>query len=332
MSSIKKRVVILATDYRWQSSILVGSALRILLSSHHASEITVYISGTKAMREEKFRALKLLCKYLLRQPNIKFFMLFNKAFTQPISRQINKFGVANTSMAASTINDDNFIKSLDLRDEASLIILGWPVKLNSKVLDKFHTSINYHDGELPTYRGTYGTQWSIYNNEVRSGFTFHEVNEHLDSGRQIATGFVPIGKNDTFIDVELRKINCAKVAFASALKFHKTKEHSISVPRQVAAETLYTKQMAVTMYSIKELSILTSKELRLRIKAFGGVKFERELGKIWITRKHKISINPSSMFGLYRVFELADSTYVKVFRFNVLNTIKSIVEKKCVIK
>ncbi len=45
------------------------------------------------------------------------------------------------------------------------------------------STINFHAGPLPSYRGIYTFSWAIINGETRYGVAWHEVDEQIDAGQ-----------------------------------------------------------------------------------------------------------------------------------------------------
>ena len=60
---------------------------------------------------------------------------------------------------------------------------------------------NMHGSLLPKYRGRACVNWAVLNGETETGVTLHRMTEYADRGNIIAQEAVPIGENDTAIDV-----------------------------------------------------------------------------------------------------------------------------------
>jgi methionyl-tRNA formyltransferase len=61
--------------------------------------------------------------------------------------------------------------------------------------------INVHYGPLPRYRGMATVNWAILNGEQRTALTIHTIVKGMDEGRMLYQEFVPIGGDDTVVDV-----------------------------------------------------------------------------------------------------------------------------------
>lgn len=66
-----------------------------------------------------------------------------------------------------------------------------------KLIDLTKNIINLHPSYLPYYRGPVPTAWAILNNDKYSGFTIHEIDNGIDTGKIIKRKKIPISKNDT---------------------------------------------------------------------------------------------------------------------------------------
>ena len=69
----------------------------------------------------------------------------------------------------------------------------------------FSQAVNYHNGLLPQYKGLRATQWSMYHQEVETGFTFHYMTENFDEGSILFQGAVPILPESNAYDLNFLK-------------------------------------------------------------------------------------------------------------------------------
>lgn len=80
-----------------------------------------------------------------------------------------------------------------------------PRKLHQNLLGVFRSAINYHNGEVPRYRGIRTTHWSVYLREPTSGWTVHHMADELDAGNVLVAGAVPIGERAGMAEIEHAK-------------------------------------------------------------------------------------------------------------------------------
>ena len=62
-------------------------------------------------------------------------------------------------------------------------------------------NINLHGSLLPKYRGAAPVQWAIANGERVTGVTTMRIDEGLDTGDMLLAHVVPIGQEETAVDV-----------------------------------------------------------------------------------------------------------------------------------
>ena len=62
-------------------------------------------------------------------------------------------------------------------------------------------NINLHGSLLPKYRGAAPVQWAIANGEKVTGVTTMRIDEGLDTGDMLLAHVVPIGQEETAVDV-----------------------------------------------------------------------------------------------------------------------------------
>jgi methionyl-tRNA formyltransferase len=67
-----------------------------------------------------------------------------------------------------------------------------------------HGAVNVHGALLPAYRGANVTEWALINGERETGVTIHAMDSGIDTGPIIAQRRVPIGFEDTWLDVRRR--------------------------------------------------------------------------------------------------------------------------------
>lgn len=74
------------------------------------------------------------------------------------------------------------------------LCIGFPWKIPRDALGvPRHGIVNGHPSLLPRYRGPSPVAWAIRNGETEVGFTFHYMDEELDTGNVLAQERVPLG-------------------------------------------------------------------------------------------------------------------------------------------
>jgi len=87
------------------------------------------------------------------------------------------------------------------------ISFGIGIIFKSKEIKLFKHGIwNIHPGELPKYRGRHPISWAMLKNEKKIGVTIHIIDEKIDRGIKLSSGYVPRKINDNENDI-LNKIH-----------------------------------------------------------------------------------------------------------------------------
>ena len=80
-----------------------------------------------------------------------------------------------------------------------------------------HAAINYHDGPLPRYAGTYVTSWAIMQGEATYGVTWHLMSEGVDTGDILEQRTFTLDAAETAFTLNLKCYEAAAAAFADLL-------------------------------------------------------------------------------------------------------------------
>jgi methionyl-tRNA formyltransferase len=94
------------------------------------------------------------------------------------------------------LNDPAFIEKAASFGADVVLLLGCPQILKKSFIEKFPFIVNFHDSLLPAYRGLEATSWSVYREETETGFTFHLVDENIDTGMVLHQQSIPLQKGD----------------------------------------------------------------------------------------------------------------------------------------
>ena len=84
-----------------------------------------------------------------------------------------------------------------------LLCLGFPWKIPGEALAVPRLGvINGHPSLLPRYRGPSPVAWAIRDGETEIGFTFHRMDEELDTGHVLAQGVMALEDEHTYEELE----------------------------------------------------------------------------------------------------------------------------------
>ena len=120
---------------------------------------------------------------------------------------------------ANSVNTEKFKKAL-LKLNPDIILVGsWGEKFSKEIynLPKIAT-INAHPSLLPKYRGPNPYFWTIRNQELTSGITFHLIDDNYDNGAILAQEEVKIFPSDTGESLKKRTVLTARGVVCELLK------------------------------------------------------------------------------------------------------------------
>ncbi len=142
---------------------------------------------------------------------------------------------------ADSVNSKAFLKEVK-RLKADVILVGsWGEKLSPAVINSVKYCINAHPSLLPKHRGANPYFWALYKGDVRTGVTFHLVDDGYDTGDILfQAGFVI----ETDVNALKLKSKCCKLAQAMVQDVLNGLEKGEIIPvKQNEAEAVFEKQM-----------------------------------------------------------------------------------------
>jgi aspartate racemase len=99
------------------------------------------------------------------------------------------------------------------------IILGFEQIFQPATIQRLNSLVNFHPSLLPWYRGPEPGYWVLANQEQYTGFTVHEVTEHIDEGKILYQEMLPIRPEDTPEQLYYRIAETAKPTFWRYLQY-----------------------------------------------------------------------------------------------------------------
>jgi methionyl-tRNA formyltransferase len=135
------------------------------------------------------------------------------------------------------VNEPSFLRRVAPGDHG--IVTGFNQIFSTRAIEKFASLVNLHSSLLPYYRGPSPAYWCIEYGERMTGYTLHEVDASIDSGRILYQEVVPIdGERDP-------SLLTARIAAAAGATFTRYLDHlrtgSSWEPRVVDAAAVYSK-------------------------------------------------------------------------------------------
>lgn len=164
---------------------------------------------------------------------------------------------------------------------SAAISFYFPQKLPPDLLGVFRSAINYHNGEVPRYRGIRATHWAVYRREATTGWTVHHMTDAIDAGNVLASGAVPIGERSGINELEHAKAAQAVAAMPDWLE--RWLGGDPGAPQRGERRT-FTRADYAAITHVEMPEGLTSEEWLWRIRCFARVR-ARVGGVTWpVTR------------------------------------------------
>lgn len=99
----------------------------------------------------------------------------------------------------------------------AILVDSYSMLVPAEVLALVPIAINVHGALLPAYRGPNPIQWALINGERETGVTVHDMTEIFDAGEIIAQRRVPIGFEDTWVEVRGRIAGATEALLSECL-------------------------------------------------------------------------------------------------------------------
>lgn len=134
-------------------------------------------------------------------------------------------------------NLDNFFKNL----KNCFIISANNSYIFKKECVQNNTIINYHNALLPFHRGCNARIWSIWENDKKTGITWHMVEESIDTGEILIQKEIKLNDNFTALNLLDAQHKLAIASFKEAIENLKNKISKT----QISAGGGYHKKLAL---------------------------------------------------------------------------------------
>lgn len=194
----------------------------------------------------------------------------------------------------SRFDIENFILDLT-QDRAKTLIISANNRFifTPKIIDKPYIEIiNFHYALLPHYRGMNIPTWVIFNNEEKTGITWHFVTKDIDKGAIISQKEILLSKDSTALCVTRKGMELAFLAFK---EFINELLHKKIVGKEVAFENDFIykfKNLPLNALLVQNLDTnLISKFLRCF--DYGGFDV--------VQRPHFVYANKCYKIGKYQI-------------------------------
>ena len=200
----------------------------------------------------------------------------NQRIESPVSLMANSLKIKTykpQSLAKEQIQNDVDITNADI-----LLVVAYGNLIPNWILKSNIKAINIHYSLLPSYRGASPIQSSLLNNDKKTGVTFMQMSEDLDSGKVIKSFEVPINKNDNKSSLEKKLTKLSILNLEKVITdFYSNKIIPVDQEHEKAS---YCKKI------LKEDSIINFEESAEKI--FAKFRAYNEWPGICFTHKNKV--------------------------------------------
>ena len=272
---MKHRLVIFSNSVFGVPGILIKRTLSVVTSLNNIELVAVVLH-----QRPNFQGL---LRYYFQQHirrTVQSAFDWNIRYTQripfpiPLERWARQFNFKILFPVEGNINHPRFLQLL--REEVQpTIALSYHClqKFSPALLEIFAQAVNYHNGLLPQYKGLGATQWSLYHQEVETGFTFHYMTENFDEGSILFQAAVPIPSQSHAYDLNFLKAR--KAADQLPHVFRMVCEKNPGQP-QVGTGAYFSRKDQERITTIRDPSSISSSDYVKRFKAFQSLEIYLE--------------------------------------------------------
>ncbi len=312
MTAANETRAVIFGDARYIKSIILTKAALEL--AHHLDGFQVVAicdarrTESRSRVVEKWAAMAQPFVEKLFDPNAP--LVIHRDIGHDLHSVARRYKVEVITPPGRNINDPGFIRNLQDRYSPSLALsFGCPQVFSRKLLGTFRAAVNHHSGLLPDYRGTSATEWSIYEGEKMTGFTYHLMTTGIDAGPVLCEDKILIGAR-SLKQLQIEKFERSAILLESVLRALLAGDAGIQKAGQ--GRFLHRDQtLAIT--TVEQPSALAWPELQRRLRAFGWV-WLRINGEFWKVTKFK-RLAATKSLDHPRCFMTRDGVPVAATRF-----------------
>ena len=309
---MKHRLVIFSNSVFGVPSILIKRTLSVVTSLND-----IEVAAVVLHQRPNFRRL---FRYYLQQHirrTVQSVFDRNLRYTQhipfpiPLGRWARQFNFKILFPFEGNINHPRFLQLLREEVQPTLAVSYHCLqKFSPALLGVFSQAVNYHNGLLPQYKGLGATQWSLYHQEVETGFTFHYMTEHFDEGSILFQAAVPIHSESNAYDLNFLKAYRAADQLPHVFRMVLEKN-----PGQLQAgkSGYFSRKDQERITTIRDPSSLSSSEYVKRLKAFRSL--EMFLENQWYVITKVKTMGKTERKPTRLSFQAADGVMMQPTRF-----------------
>ncbi|MBE0540494.1 MAG: amino acid adenylation domain-containing protein [Verrucomicrobia bacterium] len=161
-------------------------------------------------------------------------------------------------------------------------------------------AINYHDGPLPRYAGTYATSWALMNRERMHGITWHRIVEEVDAGEVLKQRLVEITEGETAVTLNVKCYEAAIAAFGELVE-ELEEGRAVGRPQDLSERTYNARHQRPASAGVISWK-RSAEEISALVRALDFGPYENALGlakvkvgeAYWLVREMTVTDTPST--------------------------------------
>jgi len=266
-------VVIFTNHIVWVPAILIRATLEALAPCEDVKLTAICMPELQGFK-------RALLKHYMREAVLSVGSLFKTAVkhhhTCPLPINLNHCARRHRFRILvppeGNINHPDFIEYLRVKFHPTIALSFYCTqKFSSDLLGVFSHAVNYHNGILPEYRGLGATEWSIYQQNEETGFTFHRMTENIDAGNILIEETISVDPESTLFDLELEKGIAAARQISRLLRMITNGDQGRP---QRGDGRYFSRADCLAVKRISDPSIISSTEITNRLRAFGCLEIK----------------------------------------------------------
>ena len=264
----KYDIYFVGSNNSFVSSIFLDSLINFL-NKNFQFELK-YIIDTDSIFAKRGMIYKLKNKII----SIIYFF-FNKKYHSLLKTVNNEFKEKKDIITQAKINNikyekfSNFDKKIN-RKSSILINCGGIKIFKFFFYKKFNICINYHNAEIPKFRGAYSNSLSLFHNNFNTYFCFHYINSKIDMGYVFYKYKINMNnkiKHNLFYEIIKIKMAAKNIKKIFAMAFKKKKHKFLYLKGGNYYSLSYYKNLFL---NINQFSF---KQIKKYIEIFGGIYY-----------------------------------------------------------
>lgn len=208
----------------------------------------------------------------------------------PLYQLAQQHSIPFVGMVRDVLKEPLYIAELFKRFEPQWAISVFCTEIFSQeLIDRFEQVVNFHNGDLPAYKGVRASSWAIANGDNSAQWCVHRLTVGIDNGPVLMRGSVSIEADDTAVHLDTKMAQDFAPRVGELLSM--LEQNSLGEP-QKGEPNYYSYADAKRARLLGEPQNYTAQQLLHRVRAFAPVVIKLAQGNTKI-RSAQIDISES---------------------------------------